>query len=133
MAALNDNDIRGFAQQLQERREKLRWTIHDALIESRREDYVALAGQVHDSSEESVAELLAGLGLATLDREVDELAAIEAALERVRTGDYGVCTECGQDIGAARLAASPEAERCIGCQTQFESGRRGGRDVTPSL
>ena len=31
-------------------------------------------------------------------------------------GSYGVCIDCGTDIPAARLYATPEAERCIACQ-----------------
>jgi hypothetical protein len=30
------------------------------------------------------------------------------------------CKDCGDEIGAARLKANPQAVRCIGCQTEFE-------------
>jgi DnaK suppressor protein len=45
----------------------------------------------------------------------ERVAAIEAALDRLRAGDYGVCTRCGQPIGADRLAARPAALTCIHC------------------
>jgi RNA polymerase-binding transcription factor DksA len=35
-------------------------------------------------------------------------------------GSYGMCIQCGLEIGFARLRANPAAERCITCQTQFE-------------
>ena len=35
-------------------------------------------------------------------------------------GSYGICSNCGQDIGFERLRANPGAERCIHCQTLFE-------------
>ncbi len=61
----------------------------------------------------------------TLDaRESAELDAVEAALQRIEDGGYGVCTDCGADIPAARLHAAPETARCIACQEQFEHGRR---------
>ncbi len=49
------------------------------------------------------------------------LAADEArrALERVRSGDYGVCRECGAAIGAERLEALPDATTCIDCQARL--------------
>lgn len=34
------------------------------------------------------------------------------------------CVDCDDPIPAARRAALPSAERCIGCQTKFERGRR---------
>jgi DnaK suppressor protein len=45
----------------------------------------------------------------------ERLAAIDAALDRVRTGRYGVCDRCGQPIGDDRLAARPAALTCIRC------------------
>jgi RNA polymerase-binding protein DksA len=131
--ALNDPDIKRLERRLHERREQLRWLIHDTLLESKREDFVDLAGQVHDAAEESFADLLVGVNLAHLDREVAELADIEAALERMRGGTYGECVDCGEDIVLARLEAYPTAKRCQPCQTRHEDEKRGGRDATPSL
>ncbi len=61
----------------------------------------------------------------TLDaRESAELDAVDAALKRIEAGTYGVCTDCGTDIPAARLHAAPETPRCIVCQDKFEHSRR---------
>jgi DnaK suppressor protein len=61
------------------------------------------------------------LSVALQERELHELNQIDAALARISEGDYGACTDCGADIPDARLQANPVAERCIGCQTKFES------------
>ncbi len=53
-------------------------------------------------------------------RETSELAAIDAALQRIATGTYGECTDCGTEIPAARLHAAPEAPRCVHCQEAAE-------------
>lgn len=61
----------------------------------------------------------------TLDaRESAELDAIDAALRRIEDGVYGVCTDCGVDIPAARLHAAPETPRCVSCQAKAEQTRR---------
>lgn len=52
-----------------------------------------------------------------------ELGDIEASLERIQTGTYGQCTDCGVTIAPARLNAYPTAKRCIGCQTVAEQRR----------
>ncbi len=54
------------------------------------------------------------------EHETAELAAIDAALERLAQGLYGQCSDCGVDIPLERLQAYPMALRCIGCQTQAE-------------
>lgn len=60
----------------------------------------------------------------TLDaRESAELDAIDAALKRIENGSYGICTDCGVDIPAARLHAAPETPRCISCQDKLEHQR----------
>jgi DnaK suppressor protein len=55
-------------------------------------------------------------------RSATELQAQRAA-EKRDEGSYGRCESCGGPIGEVRLAAVPEATRCISCQKSFESGR----------
>lgn len=40
------------------------------------------------------------------------LDAVDRALVQLGDGNYGACTECGEPIDDARLAADPTAERC---------------------
>lgn len=70
------------------------------------------------------------LAMAIDQRETAELKAIEAALERIANGSYGQCTDCGTDIPAARLHASPMTTRCIGCQ---EHAERSSGETRPTL
>ncbi len=85
---------------------------------------------MHAGSETEVLELrrtspdwvdqAADLGMAALllrlsERERRELGEIDAALERIDDGTFGVCQDCGGPIGRGRLRAVPEARRCVGC------------------
>ena len=54
------------------------------------------------------------------EHETAELAQLDAALARIRSGEYGTCMDCGVDIRAERLQAAPQALRCIDCQTRAE-------------
>lgn len=49
-----------------------------------------------------------------------ELAAIDAALERIRDGCYGSCENCEKPIPATRLQALPAATLCIQCRREEE-------------
>ena len=65
---------------------------------------------------EQAAELAAQDALAPLESaHIAEANSIRAALTRIETGSYGVCTNCGCDIPAARLAAMPTAMACVAC------------------
>jgi DnaK suppressor protein len=48
--------------------------------------------------------------------EHDKLKQLNAALERLSQGCYGLCLECGESIAPKRLAALPWARYCIHCQ-----------------
>ena len=43
------------------------------------------------------------------------IRVIQSALERIENGTYGVCDNCGEEIGRPRLEAVPEATRCVAC------------------
>ena len=43
------------------------------------------------------------------------IRGIQAALERISDGTYGVCVACGEEIGESRLEVVPEATRCVKC------------------
>ena len=53
-------------------------------------------------------------------RDKEKLLAIDEALERLDEGTFGVCEECGDEIGAARLKAMPLAKSCVSCQSKLE-------------
>ncbi len=54
--------------------------------------------------------------VSTLARDAQRhLSEIDAAVERVDAGTYGVCETCGQPIGEGRLEARPTARLCIRC------------------
>jgi DnaK suppressor protein len=52
-----------------------------------------------------------------------QLRKIERALQRISTGDFGICSVCEDPIGLKRLQAVPWATNCIACQEQSEQGR----------
>jgi RNA polymerase-binding protein DksA len=103
-----------------ERRDLLRGEIAEALRASTDERHRELAGAVHDAGDDSVADLLVDVNIKGMDRDARELAAIGLALDRMTRGEYGVCTDCGADIGYARLEAQPAAARCIECEARHE-------------
>lgn len=78
-------------------------------------DTLAKMGRV---AEEDQAQLshdeFVSLRLNSLD--YGQLRLVEEALDRVHSGDYGVCLACEQPIPAKRLQALPWARYCVPCQ-----------------
>ena len=55
-----------------------------------------------------------------LSQEQDALQEIQAALERITEGIYGICGISGKKIPQARLEAMPIARLTVECQSQWE-------------
>ena len=51
-------------------------------------------------------------------RRQDRITQIEAALERLDAGTWGVCERCGEKIAAARMEALPTATLCVDCASK---------------
>lgn len=83
---------------------------------------VAASAEHFGRSEDSLAETSAEreLEFALDARESAELDEVQAALERIAAGRYGLCSDCGQAISTLRLRATPQASRCINCQEAAE-------------
>jgi len=67
------------------------------------------------------------LSLSDIDRR--SLVLVDAALARIRSGDYATCLECGTVIGEKRLQAVPWTPYCISCQEKQE--QESSRSVSP--
>ena len=117
---LQNKQLESLQAAMRARQVQLREEIRQALIKSDSEHYLQIADSVRELEDESFADLIVDVGLAEIDRDLDELRAIDAALLRVADGSYGVCEACDKPIDVKRLTLTPQALRCIDCQTIFE-------------
>jgi len=116
---------------IDQRRSALLTELRNDTERTREQPYSEHAGPAPDTGDESVATLIADLEQADVTRDLGEFRAIEAARERLRQGGYGVCFDCGSDVGFERLKAFPTALRCVQCQERRE--KTFGGDPKPSL
>lgn len=54
------------------------------------------------------------------DRERKLINKIKEALNRIDMGEFGICEECGDEIGEARLKVRPVTTLCINCKMEAE-------------
>lgn len=96
----------------------LRARLHQGTGEDR---HIASPGEPGDQA--ASAEELAVRGISLLAHEQEALAAIDAALGRLRDGSFGLCVRCHGAIAAGRLQAQPSAAMCLACQEAQEHQR----------
>jgi len=86
-------------------------------------DALALHGASHDvidAGERAGDAALAGVMEPAELILLREALQLETALHRIAAGSYGICTDCGQPIPAARMRAEPASTRCLSCQQALE-------------
>ncbi len=100
---------RVFGKMLKSKRDELLGQMQDwragVLVERETEDEVGQASWAQ----------MEHLAFATLEQGQKTLAEVEAALERVDSGTYGVCESCGESIPEARLRALAWTRYCLKC------------------
>jgi DnaK suppressor protein len=103
-------------------------------LQAKRSDVLARVRAARDTEQESNDEEAPDLGdraLSTMSRDLmyeltgterDLLRRIDAALDRIGAGTYGLCQNCGEKVHDARLEALPWARHCIDCQELQDRG-----------
>ena len=107
---MNKRDLKKFKAALEKKRDSIIATGKKAhwenMEDTRHGDFV---DQASDDNEVHV-----NLRLLQIDAKL--LRAIEAAIERINNGSYGICTICEEEISQARLKAVPWTSVCIACK-----------------
>lgn len=73
-----------------------------------------------DPADRATAESDRAFTLRLRDRERKLIKKIQQALTRIEEGEFGLCVECGEEIGTARLKARPMTTLCINCKSKQE-------------
>jgi len=73
--------------------------------------------QVSDVLDRAQQEEESQIALRIADRKRQLIPKIDAARQRIRSGEYGYCLQTGEPIGIARLLIRPTAEYCTDAKT----------------
>jgi DnaK suppressor protein len=73
-----------------------------------------------DMGDQASAEIDRSFMLRLRGREQRLLKKIEAAIDKIDNGTFGVCEACGEEINIKRLEARPVTNMCIFCKTEQE-------------
>src|SRR5690349_13764665 len=110
-----------FKKILQDRKEKI---LTDQKLSLFQESLTLKSEEFVDEGDAATQGVMRDLDCRLMDREYEELHKIDAALERIAIGEYGVCPDCGEDIAEKRLEVQPFAVFCIQHAEQKEAKGR---------
>jgi DnaK suppressor protein len=99
--------------------------VHAALIEQRRfraDQLAELKNAPHSTADDDALEQVT---VALQVAASTALADIDAALARIKDGQYGRCDRCDDPISLERLEILPAAALCMPCQQRAERSAEG--------
>jgi DnaK suppressor protein len=130
-AKLTPTQLVEFRHQLLDREQQLIGEMRAGRQRASVESFTQIAGEAGDAGDASVADATRDGANAERERESDELRAVQAALERLDAGTYGLCMKCGEPIDPQRLKALPTARYDV--RHEAERERREGQLTRPTL
>ncbi|HEV2803254.1 MAG TPA: TraR/DksA family transcriptional regulator [Pyrinomonadaceae bacterium] len=110
--------LKSYRDRLLERREGLFRQVTEAEMSSRERDLEATQDPADMAANAYTKELL--ISMSANDRRL--LGLIDEALNRIETGGFGECVNCGEPVQEKRLEAVPWARFCLKCQDLQERG-----------
>lgn len=120
---MNKKDIEMFRRLLNERIDELR-SEAGKTVETMDDDE-----NFPDPSDRATMESNRNSMLRIRDRERKLIFKIQEALQRLNDGEFGICEECGEEIGIERLKARPVTTLCIECKSNQEIAERKAKRV----
>lgn len=120
--ALSPERVEEFRKRLIEERARLKASLErmdtrgDELMDAGAEE-----GDFDDAASDAATETLdRGTDMALEENLRSLIEEIDAALEKIERGTYGICDNCGGPIKIGRLDRLPYATMCVECQERME-------------
>jgi RNA polymerase-binding transcription factor DksA len=92
------------------------------------EEFIHLDADQNEDKTQDPADQASSSAIETLksslqSNEYEEYRMIINALEMIKEGAYGKCSDCNELISSKRLASYPNAARCLICQETAEEAK----------
>jgi RNA polymerase-binding protein DksA len=117
-------DLEHFRDLLLERRDQVLADIDALTKEGAGRDDTELSDRPLHQADRGSDAYARDVALTARESQQELLVQIDRALEKIRSGAYGLCEETGKPIGRERLEAKPWARFCIEVQKRHEAANR---------
>ncbi|MFH0924778.1 MAG: TraR/DksA family transcriptional regulator [bacterium] len=112
------------------KKEKIQGHIAQQLGKKNKENSINILGLPMDRGDLSNRTLELDISYEVLNMHTKDLKAVEQALTKLKKGTYGICEECGKQIGTKRLQAIPSTSLCVNCQNENEKKGAAEHEIT---
>jgi len=107
-----------------ERLEDIRLAIIEELTEQYKSSKDNLNEQAADITDDAAQSYDQQFKVNFGEKDGDKLRLVEEAIEKIKNGSYGVCSECEDPIPERRLELVPFTEHCVNCLETLENNKK---------
>ncbi len=107
--------------EIKELLDRMRVELLEDLEERIKSSDISTQREIGDIFDDADLEQSREFNLLLSKREQAKLDQIDAALARIKEGEYGICEDCEEEIPLGRLKAMPFAALCVKCKSERES------------
>jgi DnaK suppressor protein len=115
---MNKRQREKYRKQLLAKREELLQRVKAARTSEKEEN----GKEAPDLGDRALSTVIRDLSYQLSAGERDIVRRVDLALDRIESGEYGVCVECNKKVQLGRLDAVPWARHCIDCQELQDRG-----------
>lgn len=117
---MRESDLNFFNDMLQQRKRQITKNIEDAYLEMEGLN----DSEANDEIDHASISTDRMIDQAVTAQQAKELGEIEFAMSKIKSGAYGVCEMCEEDISFQRLKVKPHAKYCIVCREIIEKSSK---------
>jgi len=93
---------------------------------SSKEHLKDLVSQIDDMNADTLIESLSNVESHSLNRYREEIKSIDAALQEMEMGLYGLCSDCEEELNIDELFSNPAKQRCTKCEIKYNNQKLKG-------
>ncbi|WP_022940740.1 TraR/DksA family transcriptional regulator [Psychromonas hadalis] len=120
MSQLNETQIAQFKIQLNRSQEQIRLAINLIFQTSDHASHHLAAKKLGRLSTDELIEFTSKIDNPNLIKNINKLKKIDASLNSIAIGMYGLCSDCESELAIEDLQLSPTTQRCPDCDVKYQ-------------
>ena len=120
MPHISETQLKQFQTVLLDSLEKLRQDMADILMRSTHTGHNSAAKQLQKISSDELPDLAIKFEIPCISHKIIAMKSIDAALNNMQIGMYGLCADCEEEIAIEQLNIDATSQRCLDCDNKYQ-------------
>jgi DnaK suppressor protein len=120
MSQLTEQQLAQFKELLNAQQAQIRSTIETIFSSSSHASHRLAVEKLARLTADELIECTQRIDDPTLHKNINNLKNIDASLNSLEQGMYGLCSDCETELTVALLKSSPTTQRCPECESKYQ-------------